>query len=70
MNVLTTIDPKAAVGATVVMGAAAQSWIETASPYVQFVVTVIGGLVGILTLYYTVLRVRKLRKELTDKERK
>lgn len=57
------LDPKVVVGTALTAGAAVQSWIDTASPYAQLGVTVIGGVVGLATLYYTVQRIRALKRK-------
>ncbi len=62
------LDVKAVAGAVIVMGAAVQSWIQTANDYATLAVTVIGGLVGIATIWYTVERARRLRRERKDNE--
>ncbi len=51
-------------GTLIVTGAAANSWVESANSYGTLAVTVIGALVGIATLYYTVLRVISLRRDI------
>ena len=58
------LDGKVIFGAAIVMGATAQSWIQTANDYATLTLTVIGVLVGIATLWYTILRARKVRLEL------
>jgi hypothetical protein len=57
------LDMKATSGAVIVAMAAANSWIEVVSDYTSLAVNVVGVLVGIATLWYTVERARKLRAE-------
>lgn len=59
------VDAKAAAGTIMTMAAASTSWIEMAEPIVTMVTTV---LVGGATLWYTVERATKLRKERKDGE--
>lgn len=64
------LDGKSIVGTFFTLGAGALSWVEQATAYGQLALTVIGSLVGVATLYYTVLRARKVRAELRDREEK
>jgi len=62
------LDPKVFVGAAITLSAGANSWIDQAQSYGQLMVTGIGVVVGILTVWYTVERIRKLRHERKDDE--
>ncbi len=59
-------DAKLLAGTLIVTGAAANSWVESANAYGTLAVTAIGALVGIATLYYTVLRVISLRRDIKE----
>ena len=56
-------DIKALSGTALTAGAAGMSWIETANEIGQLTLTVIGIVVGIATLWYTIIRVKALRKK-------
>lgn len=60
------LDTKAVAGTLATMSAASTSWLEVAEPIVTMTVTII---VGGATLWYTVERALKLRKERTQIER-
>lgn len=57
------VDPKPVVGFAATAGAASSSWLDIAEPIVTITVTLI---VGAVTLWYTVERAIKLRRERTD----
>ncbi len=57
-------DVKVLFGTLAVAGAAANSWLENANAYGTLAITVIGALVGVATLYYTVLRIISLRRDI------
>jgi len=63
-NVQTMIDAKALTGTLMTMTAATGSWLDVAEPIVTMTVTI---LVGGATLWYTIERALKLRKERKDK---
>lgn len=54
------LDMKSAVGTALTTAAASASWLEVAEPLVAITVTIV---VGGATLWYTVERALKLRKE-------
>jgi hypothetical protein len=58
---------KVAAGVILTAGATAQSWVEQANTYGQLVITGVGILVAILTVWYTWERAMKLRKERKEK---
>ena len=62
------IDGKMLVGALVTASAAASTWIEQANAYGQLALTAGGLVVAVLTAWYTIERIRKLRNERKDKE--
>lgn len=57
------IEPRVFVGTVFTAGAAVSTWVEQANEWGQFGLTVLGIFVGIATLWYTIERARKLRKE-------
>jgi uncharacterized membrane protein YgcG len=61
------LDGRAVLGTLATMTAAGSSWLEIAGPIVTMTVTV---LVGGATLWYTVERAMKLRKERKDGDSK
>ena len=63
-------DPKTLVGAAITLGAMGNAWIEQAQIYGQLAITGIGIVVGLLTIWYTIERVRKIRHERKDHDEK
>lgn len=61
------LDAKAATGTLATMTAASTSWLDIAEPIVTMTVTII---VGGATLWYTIERALKLRRERKQPERK
>ena len=59
------LDPKAMVLAGSTLAAASSSWLDLAEPIVALVMTL---LVGSATLWYTIERAIKLRRERKDNE--
>ena len=62
------LDAKVVGGTLIVAGATANSWVESANAYGTLAVTAIGVMVGVATLYYTVLRVISLRRNIRSHE--
>lgn len=62
---LNVLDPKAAAGTLLTATAASSSWLEIAEPIVTITVTL---LVGGATLWYTIERAMKLRRERRDSQ--
>lgn len=65
---IAVLDGKAFLGAGVTASASVVSWIDTANLYGQFVLTVIGIVVGLATLWYTVERAKRLRRARLDRD--
>ena len=56
-------DGKILVGAMLTASAAASSWVEQANSYGQLIITVIGIVVGLATLWYTWEKATSLRAQ-------
>lgn len=57
------IDPKMIVGTALTVSATAATWIEQANAYGQLALTIGGIVVALLTAWYTIARIRALRKD-------
>lgn len=57
------IDPKMVVGTVLTVSATAATWIEQANAYGQFALTLGGIVVALLTAWYTIVRIKALRKD-------
>ena len=55
-------------GTAVTAATTGATWVEQANSYGQLAVTVICSVVGVATLWYTLERARKLRRERKEKE--
>ena len=62
---LNVLDPRATTGTLLTATAASTSWLDIAEPVVTIAVT---ALVGAVTLWYTIERALKLRRERVDNE--
>ena len=60
---LAVLDGRAITGTLLTAGAAVSTWVEMANAYGQLVLTIVGIVVGVATLWYTIERALKLRKE-------
>lgn len=56
------------LGTVLTAAATGVTWVEQVNNYGQLGITVVGVLVGVATLWYTLERARKLRRERKEKE--
>ena len=57
------LDSKMVVGAVLTAAAYSSTWIEQANEYASLALSVGGVLVAVVTIWYTIERIRKIRKD-------